>query len=290
MGWTITALSAFADEAGQSSDQQIEALARAGLTHIDVRSIDGHNICDLPVERAEAIRAKLDVARIQICMFGTPIGKIDIADDFEPDMARLEHLGRLKELLGANAVRIFSYYNAHGATASQWQKVSLQRLQKLRDRAYQLGLVLYHENERHIFGDRCLQIEVLAATLRDGETFRLIFDFDNYNQSGDDVWDNWLHLRDYTDAIHLKDSDAKNCHVPVGQGNGCVRRILVDAHSRGWGGPMIVEPHLSRSKAVAATGAHGTIHESFANMSEADSFNIAVMEAKKLIAEIESSP
>ena len=49
MGWTITALSAFADEAGGSSDAQIEALGRAGLTEIDVRSIDGHNICDLPI-------------------------------------------------------------------------------------------------------------------------------------------------------------------------------------------------------------------------------------------------
>ena len=288
MGWTITALSAFADEAGGSSDAQIEALVRAGLTEIDLRSIDGHNICDLPIEKAETVRGKLDAAGIQVCMFGSPIGKIDIADDFQPDLDRLEHLGHLKHVFGAPAVRIFSYYNARNAPYDQWRRASLDRLQRLRDRAGQLGLVLYHENERHIFGDCCPEIEILAENVRDGNAFRLIFDFDNYNQSGDDVWENWRRLQNCTDAFHLKDSDTENRHVPVGQGNGRVREILADAYGRGWSGPMIVEPHLARSEAVAATGAHGTVHESFASMTEADSFHVAVEEAKRMIADIES--
>ncbi len=286
MAWTITALSAFADEAGPDSDDQVQALARAGLTHLDLRSVDGHNICELPVEKAEAVRAKLDTAGISVCMFGSPIGKIDIADDFQIDVDRLEHLGRLKDVLGTNAVRLFSYYNAKDAPADAWRQESLGRLQRLRDRAGQLGLVLYHENERLIFGDRCPEIEVLAETLRD-DVFKLIFDFDNYNQSGDDVWENWLRLRDCTDAFHLKDSDTQNRHVPVGQGNGRVREILTDAHARGWSGPMIVEPHLARSEAVTATNVHGAAHESFANMSTADSFHIAVEEAKGVIAKVE---
>ena len=50
---------------------------------------------------------------------------------------------------------------------------------------------------------------------------------------------------------------------------------------------MIVEPHLARSEAVTSTNVHGSAHESFANMSTADSFHIAVEEAKGVIAKVE---
>ena len=283
MTWT---LSAFADEAGPTCDAQIEALKKAGLTHVDLRSVDEHNICALPAKNAKQIRRKLDEAGIQVLMFGSPIGKIDIADDFQIDLERLAHLGRLRPILGCSNVRLFSYYNKNGADAATWQKEALERLGLLRDRARKLGLVLYHENERLIFGDRCPEIQVLAEQLRDEETFRLIFDFDNFNQSGDDVWNNWQKLRDCTDAFHLKDSDDQNRHVPVGCGQGRVREILADATRRGWTGPLSIEPHLGRSKAVMATGPHGNPDESFANMSEAQSFHVAATTAVELVREV----
>ena len=115
-----------------------------------------------------------------------------------------------------------------------------------------MGLILYHENERHIFGDLTDDVETLA-TLRNAN-FKLIFDFDNYQQSGEDVWATWLRLADQTDAIHLKDSTQDNMHVPVGQGNGQVEKILADAVKRGWSGPLTLEPHLTHSKSVVATG------------------------------------
>ncbi|MEX0776668.1 MAG: sugar phosphate isomerase/epimerase [Phycisphaeraceae bacterium] len=282
MSWV---LSAFADEAGSSCEEQIKALQRAGFAHIDIRGIDGFSIVALPVDKAWEIRRKLDDAGITVNMFGSPIGKIDIADDFETDLKKLRHLGALIEPLGCRAVRLFSYYNKGKLPKDAWQAESMKRLGALRDEAKKLGLVLYHENERHIFGDLCVDVLKLAA-LRDGQSFKLIFDFDNYNQSGDDVWDNWLKLRDKTDAIHLKDSDKGNQHVPVGQGNGQVRKIMADAMARGWNGPLTLEPHLSHSKAVAATGPSGKANEQYATMSQADSFHVAAQTAKKLLAEV----
>ena len=124
-----------------------------------------------------------------------------------------------------------------------------------------LGLVLYHENERHIFGDRLPGVKVIADELRGGSgdgPFRIIFDFDNFNQTGDDVWRNWLELRDQTDGFHVKDSDPNNQHVPAGRGVGKIREILSDALGRGWQGPLTLEPHLAHSAAVLATGPHGS--------------------------------
>ena len=287
MAWT---LSAFADEAGTPLDAQIHALKLANYNYIDLRNIDldgtMYNITELPLELADGIRAKLDEAGIAVNMFGSPIGKIDITDDFEVDMAKLRHLGALREPLGCNLVRLFSYYNKTERSLDQWQQEAVDRLKRLADEADRLGLELYHENEKRIFGDRCEQVMVLADQLRDNGPFKLIFDFDNFNQSGDDVWDNWMKLREKTDAFHLKDSNSQNMHVPIGHGNGQARKILADALANGWQGPLTLEPHLSRSEAVLATGAHGQQNQDLSNLTGEECFNVAAVIALELLQDI----
>ena len=279
--WT---LSAFSDEAGISLDAQIDAARRAHLQFIDLRSLDGFNISAFPVQSARAAKAKLDDAGLKVQMFGSPLGKIDIADDFDSELQKLRHLSELAPLFNCRAVRVFSYFNDHGAPKGEWEAIALDRLTQLRDEAKALGLKLYHENERHIFGD--LGRDVLKITALRDEHFATIFDFDNFNQSGEDVWATWELLRDVTDSIHLKDSTKDNQHVPVGQGNGQVERILRDAISRGWSGPLAVEPHLTHSAAVAATGPSGNQNEAFSAMLPVDSFHVAVETAQQMIARV----
>lgn len=283
MTWT---LSAFADEAGPSKEQQIDALRRAGLTCIDLRNVEGHNISALPIELARTVKSKLDEAEITVGMFGSPIGKIDIADDFDIDVQRLEHLGAMARIFECNAVRIFSYYNGQDQPFERWHAKAIDRLRQLRDRAAKLGLVLYHENEAEIFGDHCDQVVLIADELCDGEVFRLIFDFDNFDRSGDDVWACWQRLRDRVDAIHLKDSTREGQHVPVGRGAGKVRQILADARSIGWEGLLTLEPHLKYSEAVLATGPSGQPNQVLKHLSEVECFHVAAVAAKELIDQV----
>lgn len=281
-GWT---LSAFPDEAGASLDAQIEAARRADLQFVDLRSLDGCNIAVFPLAGAREAKRKLDDAGLAVGMFGSPIGKIDINADFDSDLQKLRHLAELAPLFGCRAVRIFSYYNAQGTPKNDWQSAALDRLGRLRDEATSLDLKLYHENERHIFGDLGDDVLTLAQSLRDGGTFCTIFDFDNFNQSGENVWDTWLKLRDVTDAIHLKDSHEKQ-HTPVGMGSGQVREILQDAQSRGWNGPLAIEPHLSHSGAVALTGPSGVANQEFGKMKSHESFAVACKAATELLQEV----
>ena len=281
MNWT---LSAFSDEAGSSADQQINALLRAGLRFIDIRNIDGHNITELPIEQAKIVKSKLDDHGITTQMMGSPIGKIEVDAELLLDIDKLNHLGEMAPIFGCGAVRMFSYYNKSELPHDEWQKHTLERLEILRDRAEKMGLILYHENERHIFGDLTADVETLA-TLRNAN-FKLIFDFDNYQQSGEDVWATWLRLADQTDAIHLKDSTSDNMHVPVGQGNGQVEQILADAVARNWSGPLTLEPHLTHSKSVVSTGPSGQQNQAFSQMEPAESFEIAAQAAKDLLEKV----
>jgi sugar phosphate isomerase/epimerase len=287
-------LSGFADEAGEASDVQIAALQRAGFKHIDLRGVDGHNISVLPPTPAEAIQKKLDAAGIRVAMFGSPIGKLDIADDVNIDLDKLKHLGGLAPIFGCKAVRIFSYYNKAARPAMEWRRESLARLRQLRDLAEELGLVLYHENESHIFGDTSENVLAIAHELRgnakpgEAGAFRMIYDFDNYNRTGKDAWQIWLEQRDFVDAFHLTDSDAQGQHVPVGAGIGGVRDILADALARGWKGPVSLEPHLQHSAAVMATGPSGEANQKYSEMSAPDAWQAAAAAAKDLLAAIKA--
>jgi sugar phosphate isomerase/epimerase len=282
----MSTLSSFADEAGPSIDEQIAASKRAGLGFIDLRNVDGFNISVLPLHHAQTVAEKLRAAGIRVNMFGSPLGKIDIAEDFAIDIQKMEHLAKFGPIFDCPAIRIFSYYNAKAAPHADWQCESLRRLAELTRLAQSTGMILYHENESHIFGDKCADVLAIAQSLR-GPNFKTIFDFGNYNAGQENAWENWLQLAPYTDAIHLKDNiwqDGALQHVPVGEGGGHVERILTDARSKNWQGPLVIEPHLAHSAAVAATGPSGIPNQSYTNMPTADSFHAAVMAAQKLLA------
>lgn len=286
MSWP---LSAFADEAGPTADEQIAALRATGLTYIDIRNIDGHNVSALPLDLARTIRSKLDAAGIKVGMFGSPIGKIDITEDFEIDIDKLLHIGRLHQILGGTDVRIFSYFNKHNRTKAEFRETAFDRLGKLTKLAHELGLVLYHENEVHIFGEKSDDVLDIATTFRASKDggLHMIFDFGNYNAIGEDVWQAWLKLRATTDAIHIKDNlrDAAGnlIHVPAGSGQGKIPEILADAAKRNWHGPIVLEPHLQHSAAVVATGPSGTANQAYSAMTGAESFAVAAAAAKALM-------
>lgn len=291
MPWT---LSAFADEASPQVDQQIQALKRAGLSLVDLRNVDEHNIVDLPVDQARQVRQKLDDAGISVGMFGSPIGKIDIADDVDVDIKRLEHLGELSGIFGCARVRIFSYYNRKDQVDHEaWKAESLDRLARLTAVAKRCNLVLYHENEAGIFGNQVADVAAIRDQLRakNPEHFRMIFDFDNFNHTGQDVAAAWKELGDATDAIHLKDSkkqpDGKFQHVPAGTGDTPIRQVLQELKQRNWNGPISLEPHLVHSAAVMATGPSGQANQSLADLGPAECFQLAADHAIDLLKEVD---
>lgn len=235
-------ISAFADEAASGLADQIKALQKAELSAIDIRSLDGYGITDLPLDHAEKVRAELDAAGIRVHMFGSPIGKTEVTDDPSLELGRLEHLAKLKPILGCSAVRMFSFFNRTELPTAQWAKAALDRLRQIKDRAGELGLVLYHENETHVFGDPIEHV-LQIAELR-GDSFKLIYDFANFIRTGTPGWETWRQHREVADAFHFKDQLLDGTHVPMGQGDTDALAIVRDALQMGLRLPVTVEPHL----------------------------------------------
>jgi sugar phosphate isomerase/epimerase len=278
MTWT---LSAFADEAADSADDQIAALTQANIQHVDLRMVDGINIVELPFKHAEEVKQKLDAAGIAVGMYGSPIGKTDISDPVEIELERIDHLGEMHKVFHATNVRMFSFYNKPGLPRDVWKAQAFDKLKRMIDRANYHGLVLYHENETEVFGDHPDQIEELAE-LR-GESFKLIYDFANYLRTGEEPWANWQRLKPITDALHFKDQKRNGDHVPIGQGDTKANQALADAVKTGWSGPCTLEPHLYMSDAVLSTNVHGRGDTSLEGKSREELFQIAAAAAHELM-------
>lgn len=252
-------LSAFSDEASPSLDGQIAALRRNKIGLVELRGVDGVNVSELTAAAAAEIRKKLDDAGIGVWSLGSPIGKVDIS---RPEQAEYDRLCRLLEtarLLGAQNIRIFSFYGTEGD--GRWLETVCRRLGRMLDAARGSGVVLCHENEKGIYGDipeRCAELHRALPALG------AVFDPANFIQCGADVLSAWQTLAPYVRYGHIKDADAAGHVVPPGEGVGHIADYLPHFFADG-GRVLTLEPHLThfigldsleRGRADAPSRAH----------------------------------
>ena len=232
---------AFADEASGQIDGQIAAMRRNGLNGLEIRGVDGENIADITLEKAREVRRKLDSAGLSVWSMGSPIGKISIETEaFEAHLDKLRHVLALADVLGAENVRLFSFYVSDDQKAAFRNKV-IDWMGRMLDLAKDSGIELCHENEKGIYGDnagRCLDLLTAFPSLRG------IFDPANFVQCGQDTAEAWSMLKHRIKYLHIKDALPDGRVVPSGCGVGHVGEILRDFRALG-GQAVTVEPHLS---------------------------------------------
>ena len=232
---------AFADEASARIDGQIAAMRRNGLNGLEIRGVDGASIADISEEKAREVRRKLDDAGLTVWSIGSPIGKIPIETDaFGAHLDQLRHVLALADILGAENLRLFSFYVPDGRK-EEFRGQVLDRMGRMLDTAAGSGIAVCHENEKGIYGDTAPRCADLLSTF---PTLRGIFDPANFVQCGQDTLEAWALLRQRIKYLHIKDALADGRVVPSGCGIGHVREILNEYRAMG-GDAVTVEPHLS---------------------------------------------
>ena len=232
---------AFADEASARIDGQIAAMRRNGLNGLEIRGVDGASIADISEEKAREVRRKLDDAGLTVWSIGSPIGKIPIGTDaFGAHLDQLRHVLALADILGAENLRLFSFYVPDGRQ-EEFRGQVLDRMGRMLDTATGSGIAVCHENEKGIYGDTAPRCADLLSTF---PTLRGIFDPANFVQCGQDTLEAWALLRQRIKYLHIKDALADGRVVPSGCGIGHVREILNEYRAMG-GDAVTVEPHLS---------------------------------------------
>ena len=276
-------LSAFADEAGESLEEQIAALQRNGIRYMEVRAVNGMNICKTPLATVAEYRKQLDEAGIRVVTIGSPIGKVAIDDDWNAHLAMFLHTLGVAKILGATGIRMFSLFMPKGQDPAQYRELVMARMRQLLDIAKTVGVTLYHENEKDIYGDVDSRVMDLMDTF--GDEMKFIFDPANYVQCGCRPGAIYPKLKDHTAYFHIKDAlFSDSSVVPAGEGDGDVRQILVDFAKDHEDTMLTLEPHLKIvpgfSDTVSMRNDKDYIYES-----NEEAFDVAVAALKKILDE-----
>ena len=230
---------AFADEACPKIDGQIEAMLRNRLHGLEIRGVDGANVSEISIDKAKEIRKRLDSKGLCVFSVGSPIGKIGINEDFEPHLDKFKHTLELGHVLGAENMRIFSFYV--DGDAAQYKDEVLERLNKLVGAAAGSGITLCHENEKGIFGDIPERCDIIHKSI---PSIKAVFDPANYVQCGVDTLKAYEILKNYVKYMHIKDATADGSIVPSGYGIGNVQTLVSDMIASGKAF-FTLEPHLT---------------------------------------------
>jgi sugar phosphate isomerase/epimerase len=261
--WT---LSGFADEIDPDLKTQCATLNDLGITHVEFRSAWGTNVLDLTDEQIDETAAILAAHDLKVSSIGSPIGKINIADDFDAHLVRADRALAVARRLDAPFVRIFSFFLRPDQAPEQHRDEVLRRMTALTERAAPTGVVLLHENEKAIYGDTPERVLDIVESVG-SPALRLAWDPANYVQVGVAPFtDGYAMLRPYTDYMQIKDALlATGEVVPAGEGDGQLRETVRALAADGFDGFFSMEPHLGSSNAFG--GFSGT--ESFTRATHA---------------------
>ncbi len=242
-------ITGFADEIDADFNVQLEFLQKIGVKHMEIRGVDGKNISALSREEVLEVKEKLEKAQIQISAIGSPIGKYNIVDDFEPHFESFQYICEIAKTLDANYIRIFSFHLPKDAKKSDYKEAVISRLKRMITYAKEQNLVLLHENEKGIYGDMassCLELmEELYC-----EHFKAIFDFANFVQCNQDTIEAYQMMKPYIHYVHVKDSKGQNV-TPAGMGDGNIKDIVGDLLEHSYQGYFSIEPHLTEFTGLA---------------------------------------
>ena len=272
-------LSAFTDEASSVFTEQIDAMKANGILYTELRGVDGIGVADLTKEQVKNVKEMLDKEGLKVWSIGSPIGKIDIKDDFEPHLDKFKRVIETAQITGANKIRLFSFYGYDGSDAARDEV--LRRMNRFVEVNEGSGVLLCHENEKGIYGDiasRCLDIAKAIPSIK------AIFDPANYIQCGQDTLEAWTMLEPYVEYMHIKDADPSGKIVPPGWGIGNIAKIFESY--RNFPNPVVsLEPHLMEFYGLAALEKEGEKTETseLVFKTNREAFDFAATELKKLI-------
>ena len=276
-------ISAFADEAHNGINGQIEALKRNGLFCIEPRAMNlGPVIAKTDEELAE-IKRRFDEEGIIVPSFGSPIGKYKITDDFEPHLELFRRALYVCKVFGAKRMRIFSFF-VEQDKLDEYRDEVIRRMKILVSEAAEAGVILCHENEGEIYGQDPERVADLLAAV---PGLRGIYDPANYVYCQRDPVAGFEATAPYFEYMHVKDCLYEGrTLVPAGAGEGHLKEALetidkmTDAEV-----VLTVEPHLFVSESYKQFDGK-ELKNKFVFATADEAFDYAVNALKEMLAEI----
>lgn len=238
-------ISCFADEISSELEEQVRVMQDGRVHYAELRSMWNRNVLDLTDDELDRIKERFAQSGIRISCIGSPIGKTDIRADFSAQLKQLHRAVEVALHMGCRFIRIFSFYMG-GDELDQNRDAVIGRLGRMLRQAEKYGLVLLHENEAGIYGQRSERCLDLIESLPDS-CFGAVFDPSNFVAAGEEPLESFGRLGSHIRYVHIKDIRRDTgVHVIAGRGDGRIKEILGALRDRE-GLFLSLEPHLSRA-------------------------------------------
>ena len=243
----------FTDEAEKTLEAQISTLREVGWSAIELRLIDGKNVCDQTDDEWRSSRDLLQAEGIEVVGFGGQIGNWarPITTDFQVDLDEIRRVAPRMRETGTKFLRIMSYPNDENSplAVEAWKAEVFRRLKELTTIAEGEDIILAHENCNGYGATAEGYLEMVEAV--GSPALQLIIDTGNNSLHDNDVevtWDYYKTCRKEITHVHVK------CAKPGEGGGGHVtchvdedpvqRRIFADLEATGYDGWLSIEPHI----------------------------------------------
>lgn len=243
-------ISAFGDEIADDLATQLQVLRALAIGYLELRGAWGKNVLRFTDEEAHTVRTLCDQQGIGVSAIGSPIGKSPLADPVEQEIANLERIMAIGQIVGTQRVRIFSFYPPESSSNAHYDQhlpAVIDRLQRLADVAGKAGVELLLENEKGIVGDTLARCHALLQAV-DHPALTFAWDPANFIQVGEvQVTEaGWPLVGKRIGYVHIKDALLATGEVrPAGEGDGQIGLLLTHLRARGYQGFLALEPHLT---------------------------------------------
>ncbi|MDG2169525.1 MAG: TIM barrel protein [Opitutales bacterium] len=246
-------LTGFTDEAEKSLPDQIATLKEVGWSAIELRLIDGANVCDQSEDEWKHTWEILQESGIQVVGFGGQIGNWSraINTDFQLDVAELRRVAPRMREANCQFLRIMSYPNSGHTPLSRasWRQETIRRLSELSKIAEGEGVILGHENCAG-YGETAAGFLELVNVI-DSPAFQLIFDTGNnslHDHNTEVTWDYYRACWEHVTHVHIKAAKPGPegdkyvaCYIDEDDIQEKILQDLEDTHYEGW---LSIEPHM----------------------------------------------
>ena len=238
-------LSAFSDEYCDDIIGQAKALSSHNVEYIELRHANGKNVIDMDENDVCEIKRVLEDFSIKVSSIGSPLGKINLNDNFGLHLEKAKRIFGTACALNTKFVRIFSFYLPNDREKEKYKNQVVDYLGQLIETACTFGLTLCHENEAGIYGESFEECRYLLNAF-EGK-LGCVFDMGNFVLDGYNPLEAYKALKEYITYFHIKDGLYEGAIVPAGKGNAQIKDILSNYLKENKQEKTVfatVEPHL----------------------------------------------
>lgn len=245
-------MSGIADEGAKGIADQIEIHRSFGWTSIELRTVDGENVCAMDDKRFASVKEAVERAGFHVPAFGSAIANWSrpVDGDFSIDRNDLLRAAPRMRELGTRYIRIMSYTQG-SVSLTEWASKAIHRVRELTSIANGEGIVLVHENCDGWASLRPENLERLLLEI-DDPALQIVFDPGNPVAHGlepEAVLAFYRAARDRIVHFHIKDcyrNDAGEIvHCYPGEGSCSVADLITDLEKSGYTGEYSIEPHMT---------------------------------------------